>query len=162
MTCATPSISRDDFPYFALTTLTAGPASSEAAHGRRGNPHSPDTCASKSINRFAGQFTARTDFLQNLLDRLDGHSTALENLGEVISDAMKVTILCSALTALRVPPHVRVADAFRVSTVDLQLKNCSKMALDFGVTEASTGGGTDKGPTSRASLLRTRLPLPIG
>ena len=43
-----------------------------------------------SANLF--NFEAGTDSLQNLLDRLDGHITALENLGEVVSDAMKITI----------------------------------------------------------------------
>ena len=87
---------------------------------------------------------AGTDSLQNLLDRLDGHITALENLREVVSDAMKVTILSRALTASRVPLHVRVADTIRFSTVDLQFKDCRKIALDFGMTEAGTGSGTDK------------------
>ena len=63
---------------------------------------------------------------------------------------MKVTILSRALTASRVPLHVRVADAIRVSTVNLQFKDCRKIALDFGMTEASTGGGPDKGPVINA------------
>ena len=69
---------------------------------------------------------------------------------------MKVTILSRALTASRVPLHVRVADAIRVSTVDLQLKDCRKIALDFGMTEASTGSGTDKDPVGRNSGLSSR------
>ena len=66
----------------------------------------------------------------------------------MVSDAMKVTILAS--TASRVPLHVRVADATRVSTVDLQFKDYRKIALDFRMTEVGTGGGTDKGPVVNA------------
>ena len=72
------------------------------------------------------------------------HITALENLGKVVSGAMKVTILSRALTASGVPLNIQVADAIRVSIVDLQFKECCKIALDFGMTEAGTGGGTDK------------------
>ena len=63
---------------------------------------------------------------------------------------MKITILSRALTASRVPLHVRVADAIRVSTVDLQFKDCRKIALDFGMTKAGTGSGTNKGPVVNA------------
>ena len=58
---------------------------------------------------------------------------------------MKVTLLSRALTASRVPLHVRVA------AVDLKFKDCRKIALDFGMKEAGTGGGTDKGPVVNAT-----------
>ena len=60
---------------------------------------------------------------------------------------MKVKVPCRALTWSRVPHHVRVADAIRV---DQQFQDCRKFALDFGMTEASPGGGTNKGPVVNA------------
>ena len=60
-------------------------------------------------------FDPANDNLHDLLDRFDVKILTLNNVGEVISDAMKVKLLKRALASSKNALHVRVSDALKLS-----------------------------------------------
>ena len=63
-------------------------------------------------------FDPANDTLHDLLDRFDVKIFTLNNVGEVISDAMKATLLKRALASSNTALHVRVSVAPSVNVLD--------------------------------------------
>ena len=76
-------------------------------------------------------FEAGDEGLRAVADCFDHKVAILRNLDELISDAMKVTLLTRALASSKNSLHIRVADALRVSPQQFNYAQLTKIILDF-------------------------------
>ena len=86
-------------------------------------------------------FDPANDTLHDLLDRFDVKILTLNNVGEVVSDAMEVTLLKTALASSKNDLHVRVSDALKLSVNVLDYARLCKIIHDFDQDAPRVGNG---------------------
>ena len=97
-------------------------------------------------------FDPANDTLHDLLDRSDVKILTLNIVGEVISYAMKVTLLKRALASSKNALHVRILDALKLSVNVLEYARLRKIIHDFDQDAPRSGTSAVTKDTSACSV----------
>ena len=84
-------------------------------------------------------FDPANDTLHDLLDRFDVKILTLKNVGEIVSDAMKVTLLKRCLASSKNALHVRVSDALELFVNVLDYARLCEIIHDFDQNAPRSG-----------------------